>query len=104
MSVFTRTFGASRRALFPALRAAGEVRIPSSASELRIPEDSELVWDDGRHRPEPALDDNAPTMSSAKSLGMLIGGFAVFAGVYSLARILHDERPVAKRDLSEAHE
>lgn len=76
---------------------AAEVRIPASASELKIPEHAEMVWDDGRHIVEPVLDEWTPTVSKLKALCWFVGGFGFFYGIYQGAKFFSSEKELVGR-------
>eukprot|EP00891_Asterochloris_glomerata_P003677 jgi/Astpho2/3677/Aster-04868 len=51
-----------------------------------LPEEDELLWDDGSAYPEYCLD-RFELVSKWEALGWLAGGFGVFAGIGMLARL-----------------
>eukprot|EP00239_Pterosperma_sp_CCMP1384_P000784 CAMPEP_0197848770 /NCGR_PEP_ID=MMETSP1438-20131217/9991_1 /TAXON_ID=1461541 /ORGANISM="Pterosperma sp., Strain CCMP1384" /LENGTH=142 /DNA_ID=CAMNT_0043461177 /DNA_START=82 /DNA_END=510 /DNA_ORIENTATION=+ len=62
----------------------GPIEYAKPATEP-IPEEHELIWDDGSLTPEICLKDWCPQVSSNHALGMWCGGLAFFAGLGSLA-------------------
>lgn len=50
-----------------------------------LPDEHELIWDDGSKHPEPCLDNPAPMLSTETTALWLAGGFAVFGAVAAAA-------------------
>eukprot|EP00963_Diacronema_lutheri_P008088 scaffold694_cov338-Pavlova_lutheri.AAC.30 len=51
---------------------------------FQLPEEDELVWDDGTANPEPCLDVWTTQFTPGESLAMLSGALGLLAGVYGL--------------------
>ncbi|CAM6095821.1 unnamed protein product [Calypogeia fissa] len=94
MTSLSRNFtGLIRRAgmrsqVSAALRLRGGSGLPvgfAPPPSEALPEDAELIWDDGSPNPEPCLDDVAPMVGKYEALGMLSAGLGFFALVGYLA-------------------
>uniref|UniRef100_A0A7I4C3Z5 NADH dehydrogenase [ubiquinone] 1 beta subcomplex subunit 8, mitochondrial n=1 Tax=Physcomitrium patens TaxID=3218 RepID=A0A7I4C3Z5_PHYPA len=71
-----------------AMRLRAGAGLPVGSMEVPahpLPENAELIWDDGSPFPEPCLDNVAPMVGKYEALAWLLGGMGLFAGIGGLA-------------------
>ncbi|KAG0555131.1 hypothetical protein M758_12G149300 [Ceratodon purpureus] len=71
-----------------AMRLRGGAGMPVGVMEAPsapLPENAELIWDDGSPFPEPCLDNVAPMVGKFEALAWVTGGMGLFAGIAGLA-------------------
>lgn len=85
--------GAAARAAASALRNRAGMGLPAGrhiVPNKPLPENDELVWDNGTPFPEPCIDRLAPHIGKYEALAWLCGGLSFFA-VLGLAAVVNDK-------------
>ncbi|KAI3832834.1 hypothetical protein MKW98_004171 [Papaver atlanticum] len=85
--------GVVRRSIATSLRTRAGMGLPVGkhiVPDKPLPENDELVWDNGTAYPEPCIDRIADTVGKYEALAWLCGGLGFFASL-GLAAVLNDK-------------